>query len=139
MSEIGTLISTRIRKEPTVHGYATQFQQGANGPNELKSLIVRVTRKQRERISTVFSRDGLRLRQERNRRYEFTMNKPVVTFVKSRSRIQNQTEVTAVNHNGELGWISSGSTWTNCTERGNKRNQTTLESVLEQSIQLKPS
>ena len=65
--------------------------------------------------------------------------KPAVTFVKSRSRIQNQTEVTAVNHNGELGWISSGSTWTNCTERGNKRNQMTLESVLEQSIQLKPS
>ena len=65
------------------------------------------------------------------------MNKPAVTFVKSRSRIQNQTEVTAVNHNGELGWISGGSTWTNCTERGNKRNQMTLESVLEQSIQIK--
>ena len=65
--------------------------------------------------------------------------KPVVTFVKSHSQVQNQTEVTAVNHNGELGGISSGSTWTNCTERGNKRNQMTLESVLEQSIQIEPS
>ena len=36
MSEKGTLISTRIRKEPTVHGYATQFQQGANGPSNLR-------------------------------------------------------------------------------------------------------
>jgi hypothetical protein len=39
-----------------------------------KSLIVQVTTKQRERISTIFSRDRLRLRQERNRQYEFRMN-----------------------------------------------------------------
>ena len=62
-----------------------------------------------------------------------------VTFVKSRSQMQKQAEVTAVNHKGELGGISGGSTWTNCTERGNKRNQMTLESVLEQSIQIEPS
>ena len=36
MSEKGTLNSTRIRKEPTVHGYATQCQKGANGPNKFK-------------------------------------------------------------------------------------------------------
>ena len=36
MSEKGTLNSTRIRKKPTVHGYATQCQQGANGPNKFK-------------------------------------------------------------------------------------------------------
>ena len=65
--------------------------------------------------------------------------KPAVTFVKSHSQRQNQTEVTAVNHRGELGQISSGSIWINCTERDTKRNQMTLESVLEQSIQIVPS
>ena len=40
----------------------------------LKLLIVQVTRKQRERMSTIFSRDRLRLRQERNRHHEFKTN-----------------------------------------------------------------
>lgn len=40
----------------------------------LKLLIVQVTRKQREGISTIFLRDRLRLRQERNRHHEFTTN-----------------------------------------------------------------
>ena len=63
-------------------------------------------------MGTVFSGNKLRLRQERNRFYKFMTNEACGDICQAALKeAENQTEVTAVNHKGELGWISSGSTW----------------------------